>query len=385
MSKRIRVAVLFGGRSGEHEVSLASARSIMKALDPKRYEVLPVGITRSGRWLAGENSMQELMTLAEEKYLPSDTRLQDIEKAVITVKKELTLRERVPSQAMIGHADVVFPVLHGPFGEDGTIQGLLEIAGLPYVGSGVTGSAVGMDKILMKAVFINAGLPVLPYLGLTRHQWKQKRDSVLERIESSFAYPIFVKPANLGSSVGISKARTRDELEEALNLAALYDRRLIVEQGLERPREIELSVLGNDEPLVSIAGEIIPNDKYEFYDYESKYTSDQADLLIPAPLSEEQSLAVQKMAIQAFQVVDAAGLSRVDFLMDRDTERFYINELNTMPGFTITSMYPKLWEASGLPYPQLLQKLIELAFERHQERNRGKDGALDGNYDTSTR
>ena len=373
MSKRIRVAVLFGGRSGEHEVSLASARSIMKALDPKRYEVLPVGITRSGRWLAGENSMQELITLAEEKYLPSDTRLQDLEEAAITVKEELSLRQRVPSEAMIGHADVVFPVLHGPFGEDGTIQGLLEIAGLPYVGSGVTGSAVGMDKILMKAVFINAGLPVLPYLGLTRHQWEQKPASVLQRIESSFAYPIFVKPANLGSSVGISKARRRDELEEALNLAALYDRRLIVEQGLERPREIELSVLGNDEPLVSIAGEIVPDDKYEFYDYESKYTPDQADLLIPAPLSKEQSLAVQKMAIQAFQAVDAAGLSRVDFLMDRDSERFYINELNTMPGFTITSMYPKLWEASGLPYPQLLQKLIELAFERHQERNRRKD------------
>jgi D-alanine-D-alanine ligase len=357
MSKPIRIAVLFGGRSGEHEVSLASARSIMKALDPKLYEVLPVGITREGQWLGGEKSMQELIALAEQKYLQSD----------------LALHQRLPSEAIIAHADVVFPVLHGPFGEDGTIQGLLEIAGLPYVGSGVTGSAVGMDKILMKAVFVNAGLPVLPYLGLTRHKWQQKPDSVLQRIESSLAYPIFVKPANLGSSVGISKARTRDELEEALNFAALYDRRLIVEQGLERPREIELSVLGNDQPLVSIAGEIVPDEKYEFYDYESKYTAAQADLLIPAPLSKEQELTVQEMAIQAFQAVDAAGLSRVDFLMDRDSKLFYINELNTMPGFTMTSMYPKLWEASGLPYSELLQKLIELAFERHQEQNRRKD------------
>lgn len=363
--QKIRVAVIFGGRSGEHEVSLASARGVMAALDPEKYEVLPVGITREGQWLLAENPMRQL-TASQQMATPLlGTSPLELEAALV-VDGPLARRELGP--ATIGTADVVFPMLHGPFGEDGTIQGLLEIAGLPYVGSGVAGSAVGMDKILMKGLFATAGLPQLPFLAFSRHEWEQQPERVLDRIEGRLSYPIFVKPANLGSSVGISKARSREALAEALTFAARYDRRLVVEQGLERPREIEVAILGNEEPQASIAGEIVPNEEYEFYDYQSKYSEGQAALLIPAPLSDEQLRTVQELAIRAFQAVDAAGLSRVDFLMERETGALYLNELNTMPGFTPTSMYPKLWEASGLPYPRLLETLLDLALERHRER-----------------
>jgi UDP-N-acetylmuramate--L-alanine ligase/UDP-N-acetylenolpyruvoylglucosamine reductase len=370
---RVRVVVLFGGKSGEHEVSLSSARSVMAALDPERYEVLPVGITKQGQWLLGPDPMKQLLASTSNGHRHLAAEPLEVGTAIAT-GSALTINETAQGPTPLAVADVVFPVLHGPFGEDGTIQGLLEIADLPYVGSGVAGSAVGMDKVLMKGLFASAGLPQLPYLALARHEWEANPERVMERVEALLPYPVFVKPANLGSSVGISKARTRDELREALDLAARYDRRLLVEQGLERPREIEVSVLGNDEPVASVAGEVVPHERHEFYDYESKYTDGHADLLIPATLSEEQLQTVQEMAIRAFKVVDAAGLSRVDFLMDRETGQFYLNELNTMPGFTATSMYPKLWEASGLPYPRLLETLIQLALERHQDKQRNPEG-----------
>ncbi|MDQ4078523.1 MAG: D-alanine--D-alanine ligase [Chloroflexota bacterium] len=365
----MRVAVIFGGKSGEHEVSLSSARGIMKALDPEKYEVLPVGITREGQWLLGGEPMKQLTAAtAPRQVLPGNPPL-EVETELLT-GTAMAVRETPSATAPLASADVIFPVLHGPFGEDGTVQGLLEIAGLPYVGSGVAGSAVGMDKILMKGLFSSVGLPQLPYLAVTRHEWERRPGHVLDEIEAQLAFPIFVKPANLGSSVGISKARTRQELRDALDFAAEYDRRIVVEQGLERPREIEVAVLGNEEPVASVAGEIIPAEKYEFYDYESKYTEGQAELVIPASLDEAMMGEIQAVAVRAFKALDAAGLSRVDFLLDRESGNFYINELNTMPGFTPTSMYPMLWDASGLPYPKLLETLIDLALERHRDKLR---------------
>jgi D-alanine-D-alanine ligase len=371
MSERLRVAVLFGGKSSEHEVSLASARSIMGALDPQRYDVLPVGITREGKWLAAGESMKQLVGAVWEQHCLGGAEPLEVQEELLA-GTSLAWRASAPGPVGLAEVDVVFPVLHGPFGEDGTIQGLLEIADLPFVGSGVTGSAVGMDKILMKGLFAAAGLPQLPYLPLSRYEWEHAPEQVLERVEASLPYPLFVKPANMGSSVGISKARNREELREALTLAARYDRRLIVERGLERPREIEIAVLGNEEPVASVAGEVAPGEQYEFYDYDSKYTAGQAELIIPAALSEQELHAAQEMAIRAFKAVDAAGLSRVDFLMDRASGALYLNELNTMPGFTTTSMYPKLWEASGIPYPELLDTLVELALERYRDKSRNE-------------
>lgn len=375
-SRKFRVAVLFGGRSGEHEVSLASARSVMGALDPERYEVLPIGITQEGRWLTGGDPYKELVAAAESRHLLGDGA------APATIDQELPTRAEKSAaplalpgqiQPLVG-ADVVFPVLHGPFGEDGTIQGLLELADLPYVGAGVAASAVGMDKALMKSVFAAAGLPQLPYVVLLRSEWEQpsRRRSLLDRLERTLVYPVFVKPANLGSSVGISKATTRDELVAALDFASQYDRKLIVEQSLERAREIELAVLGNDEPEVSIAGEVRPREGHQFYDYEAKYVPGEADLIIPAEIPPETLAELQDLAVRAFRAIDGAGLARADFLVDPVTLEVYVNELNTMPGFTVTSMYPKLWEASGLPYPRLIDRLIELALERHADRGRNR-------------
>jgi len=363
-NKKIRVVVLFGGRSGEHEVSLASAKGVMGALDPDQYEVLPVGITKTGNWLFDGNPMQTLLAggvAVEEATTPLEVEAELVQSGGTALA---TTRATVTGAATLATADVIFPVLHGPYGEDGTVQGLFEIAGIPYVGSGVAGSAVGMDKGMMKALFANAGLAQLPYVVVTRHQWQKEANTVIAALETSLPYPMFVKPANLGSSVGISKVRNTDELRNGLTVAAGYDRRIVVEKGLNKPREIEVAVLGNDEPQASVAGEIIPLEKYEFYDYESKYSEGQADLLIPAPLSDEAMADVRQMAVRAFQAIDAAGLSRVDFLLDRDTGRFYLNEINTMPGFTTTSMYPKLWEATGIPYHELVGKLVELAIER---------------------
>lgn len=364
--KRLRVAVIFGGRSGEHEVSLVSAASVMQAMDRSRYEVYPVGITKSGRWLTRGEPMLALQSGEAEVSRLGQGGAAEAEQALAAGEES---RELVPGTGATDfpQVDVVFPVLHGPYGEDGTIQGLLEMAGIAYVGSGVLGSALAMDKIAMKDVFVAHGLPVADYVAFLARDWRARPEECLASVEAKLDYPCFVKPANLGSSVGISKARNRAELVRGLDEAAQYDRRLLVEQGIDA-REIEVSVLGNDEPEASLPGEIIPCN--EFYDYAAKYLDGESQLLIPAPLTDEDTRAVREMAVQAFRALDCAGLARADFLLCRNTGQLYINELNTMPGFTSISMYPKLWEASGLPYPKLIDRLIDLALERHEERGR---------------
>lgn len=367
MAKRkVRVAVIFGGRSGEHEVSLASAASVMQAMDKEKYEIFPVGITRSGRWLAAGDAMQALQSGAAERALLGPGEEPQTDRALEVPGQRAAL---VPGmeETRFPEVDVVFPVLHGPYGEDGTLQGLLELAGIPYVGAGVLGSALGMDKVAMKDVFRARGLPVADYVHLLAREWRSSPAEWIARIEAELGYPCFVKPANLGSSVGITKAHDRGELERGLEEAAQYDRKLLVERGINA-REIEVSVLGNDEPEASVPGEIIPSN--EFYDYAAKYLDGQSQLLIPAPISAEQTRRARELAIEAFKAVDCAGMARVDFLLCRDTGELYLNEVNTIPGFTSISMYPKLWEASGLPYPQLIDRLIELALERHEERRR---------------
>ena len=343
----VRVMVVFGGRSGEHEVSLASARAIIEALDG-RYEVVPVGITRSGRWISSGNPMRELESREGE---------------IAATSGPLARPEEKLPAATLGSADVVFPVLHGPYGEDGTIQGMLELAGIPYVGSGVLASAVGMDKPTMKKIFAHHGLPQVEWLGLTRKQWRTEESSWLQEIETSLGYPCFVKPANLGSSVGIKKATGADELRRALETAAELDRRLIVEAGVDA-REIEVSVLGNEGAEVSVPGEIIVKGN-EFYDYEAKYSEGGMELLVPADISDETTEEVRRVARTAYEAIDAAGMARVDFFLERDTNRLLINEINTIPGFTPTSVYSRLWAASDLPYEELLDRLIRLALERH--------------------
>jgi D-alanine-D-alanine ligase len=343
----VRVMVVFGGRSGEHEVSLASARAIMEALDG-RHEVVPVGITRSGRWISSGDPLRELETGKGE--------------IAATSGPPARAEEKLPA-ATLGSVDVVFPVLHGPYGEDGTIQGMLELAGIPYVGSGVLASSVGMDKLTMKKIFAHHGLPQVEWLGLTRKEWRTHESSWLQEIETSLGYPCFVKPANLGSSVGINKATDAGELKRALAEASKLDRRLIVEAGVDA-REIEVSVLGNEGAEVSVPGEIVVK-KNEFYDYEAKYSEGGMELLVPADISEETTAEIQSTARTAYETIDAAGMARVDFFLERDTNRVLINEINTIPGFTPTSVYSRLWAASGLPYKELLDRLIHLALERH--------------------
>ncbi len=355
MGSRARVGVLFGGRSGEHEVSLASARSVIAAMDPARYEVVPLGITRAGRWVTGERAL-DLLSAAVGSGRPAA----EVEAAVLAASSPY------PDLEALASCDVIFPVLHGPYGEDGTIQGLLELIGVPYVGCGVAGSAVGMDKGLMKAAFAAYGLPQVRYRLVTRAQWQAAPAQVIRDLEEALPYPMFVKPANLGSSVGVSKAREGEELWAGLDEAARHDRRLIVEEGVDRAREIECSVLGNEDPATSVPGEVVPGN--EFYDYAAKYLDGTSQLLIPAPLTEAQTRQVQTLAAAAFRAIDGAGLSRVDFLLSPEDGRLYVNEINTLPGFTDISMYPKLWEASGLAYPALIDRLIELAWERHGRR-----------------
>src|SRR5918992_171630 len=333
--------VVFGGRSGEHEVSLASARAIMEALNG-RHEVIPVGITREGRWISSGDPMRELES---KKGAGSLARAE----------------EKLP--AALGSVDVVFPVLHGPYGEDGTIQGMLELAGIPYVGSGVLASAVGMDKLTMKKIFAHHGLPQVEWLGLTRKQWEGDGDGWVRRVETSLGYPCFVKPANLGSSVGIGKATDTAELRSALDEAAALDRRLIVEAGVDA-REIEVSVLGNENAEVSVPGEIVVK-KNEFYDYEAKYAEGGMELHVPAAVPDDVTVEIRRIARTAYEAIDAAGMARVDFFLERDGGRLLINEINTIPGFTPTSVYSRLWAASGLPYEELLDRLIRLALERH--------------------
>ncbi len=358
--KKIRVGLLFGGRSGEHEVSLASATSVLQALDLDKYEAVPIGITREGHWLIAD-SPQHLLKQEVTLELPETTEaLPDV-----THHGIVRVDERGGIDLHQTAVDVVFPLLHGPYGEDGTVQGLLELADIPYVGSGVLGSAVSMDKSTMKALFEHAGLPVVPYRTVKTGAWSRDRLGTLDSLERELEYPLFVKPCNLGSSVGISKAHDRHELEHSLDIAARYDRRIMVEQGVVA-REIECSVMGNDEPLVSIPGEVVSH--HEFYDYEAKYTDGLADLIIPAQLSGEQVREVQDLARRAFLAVDAAGLARVDFFVTWGDGRVLVSEINTIPGFTSTSMYPKLWEASGVSYTELIDRLIQLAFDRHAEK-----------------
>jgi D-alanine-D-alanine ligase len=366
MKRRLRIGVVFGGQSGEHEVSLASARSVMGVLDPNKYEIVPIGITHSGRWLTTGDPMAVLAAGGPTHALLDGT-------------ANRGGRELVPGAT--GEAfpklDVVFPVLHGPFGEDGTIQGLLELAGVPYVGCGVLASSLGMDKIASKQLFVAYGLPIAPFQEVKRSFWDADPEQVLVGLEAALGYPMFVKPANLGSSIGISKAQGRAELRAALSEAAHYDRRLIIEKAVPHAREIECSVLGNDEPIASQPGEVVPCN--EFYDYSAKYLENRSQLLIPAPIPAEAAARVRALALKAFMAIDGAGLARVDFLMNDETGELFLNELNTMPGFTTISMYPKLWEASGISYADLVDRLVDLALERHREKKRALttfDGAM---------
>lgn len=347
---KLRVGLVFGGRSGEHDVSLMSAASIMRALDKDRYEVVPIGITKSGQWLVGGDPLAEL-----------------------TAGRPTAATPGIPAMGpniawATDEVDIFFPVLHGPYGEDGTIQGLFEMADAPYVGCGVAASAVGMDKALMKALFQQAGLPIVPYVVFTETDWTREPDDVRARIADQLGFPCFVKPANLGSSVGITRVGGPAGLDDAVAEALRHDRKVIVEQAAQHCREVEVSVLGNDEPEASIPGEIKP--AADFYDYYAKYHDERSQLIIPARLSAPAAAAVRRLAVEAFRAVDGAGLARVDFFVHKETEQIWVNEINTMPGFTHISMYPKLWEASGLPYAKLIDRLIELGLERHAARRR---------------
>lgn len=356
---KMRIAVLFGGRSGEHEVSLASARSVLAALDPTRYEVYQVGITHDGAWFTGPDVL-EALGREETAGLTPCTILPDPSRPGLYALRDGHLELLTP-------LEVVFPVLHGTYGEDGTLQGLLELADLAYVGAGVTGSAVGMDKGVFKEVMRAIGVPVVESALLLRSHIEKDMPAALQKAEAVGPYPLFVKPANLGSSVGITKCRSRADLGEGLLEAAAYDRRVLVERGVDA-REIEVSVLGNDDPQASVPGEILPS--REFYSYESKYLDGTSGLLIPAPLPDETAEQIRALAVKAYAAIDCSGMARVDFFLEKETGRIYLNEVNTIPGFTSISMYPKLWEASGLPYPRLVDRLIELALERKAERDR---------------
>jgi D-alanine-D-alanine ligase len=392
--EKLRVGILFGGRSGEHEVSLLSAASVLNAIDKDKYEVVPIGITKDGRWLTAEHA-ENLLT-GKLVLEPRNLRAGDPETTspaavlargeAVVVPPEPVHRHSglVPFQTDAGlmrrasdraiNVDVIFPVLHGTFGEDGTIQGLLELADIPYVGAGVLGSAAGMDKDIMKSLFIAAGIPIVKHVTILRGAYEKDPKKVQKVVESKLTYPVFVKPANLGSSVGISKAHNRKELGPAIEEAAKFDRKIVIEQGVggkkEKAREIECSVLGNDEPEASVPGEIVPGK--EFYDYTAKYVDEGSQLIIPAKLTKAETKRVQELAIKAFQAVDCSGLARVDFLMDPKTGKIFLNEINTMPGFTAISMYPKLWGASGLPYADLIDRLIQLGIERHEDKKKNQ-------------
>jgi D-alanine-D-alanine ligase len=398
MAKKLRVGILFGGRSGEHEVSLLSAASILEAIDRKKFDVAPIGINKAGHWLisgaahgllegksadAAGAKVAKKLRAGDPEFTPGARVLAEGKPALLSPEPadpaaaalNMSGQSAIDSHAALGgqSLDVVFPVLHGTFGEDGTIQGLFELAGIAYVGSGVLGSAAGMDKDVMKRLFANAKLPIVKHVTLLRTDWEKSPRKAVAQVEAALKYPVFVKPANLGSSVGISKAHDRKELGPALTLAARYDRKLVVEQGVggkkAKARELEVAVLGNDDPQASVVGEIIPGK--EFYDYEAKYLSEGSVPVIPAKLSKAQTRQIREMAVAAFRACDLSGLARVDFLMEPDGKRrIYLNEVNTMPGFTRISMYPKLWEATGIKYKDLITRLIELALERHEEKSR---------------
>lgn len=370
MTKRkIRVGIIFGGKSAEHEVSINSAKNVMRALDKNKYEAIPIGIGKDGRWLTrgdplkaltgGESSLPQLLTLGYQ-----------------IVDERSAGRELIPGThaSSLPEVDVIFPVLHGPFGEDGTVQGLLELADIPYVGAGVMSSAVGMDKAAMKDLFRSHNLPTPKYAIIKRREWEMTPELAAKKIASEIGYPCFVKPANMGSSVGVHKVHIVEELTAAMNDAASYDRKIVVEHAVPNAREIECSVLGNDDPIASVVGEVVPS--HEFYDYEAKYIDESSQLLIPAPIDPTVAARVRDLSLQAFRALDCAGMARVDFLLERGSNELYLNELNTIPGFTQISMYPKLWAASGISYTELIDRLIDLALERHDDRHR-----LKTNYD----
>jgi D-alanine-D-alanine ligase len=367
--RKIRVGLVFGGRSGEHEVSLASATSVMANLDKEKYDVVPIGITKEGSWLLGvapPRLLEAEQSASHEEGLERST--------AVTLTGDPSLRRLIPVRGSEqlgteGALDVVFPVLHGTYGEDGALQGLLEMANVPYVGCGVLGSALGMDKEKMKMIFSSVGLPVVEALTYRRSEWERSPEEILDAVEQRLGYPCFVKPVNLGSSVGVNKAHNREELAHAMRVAAEYDRKIIIERGINC-RELECSVLGNDEPLASIVGEVVPSN--EFYDYNAKYLDGKSHVIIPAAIPQATAEQVRRWAVQAFTALDLSGLSRVDFFLEKETGQVYINEVNTIPGFTQISMYPKLWEASGLSYAQLLDRLVELALERHEDRQRNR-------------
>jgi D-alanine-D-alanine ligase len=360
----MRVGVLFGGRSGEHEVSLQSARAVINALRQAGHDVVPIGITSEGRWLVGGDPLQALSSGQPSPAERAVSMLpQPGSRALVAVQP--TNGEAPP----IGDLDVLFPVLHGTYGEDGTVQGLFELAAVPYAGAGVLGSALGMDKVVQKTLWRGMGLPVTDFLSVRRRDLERNPDSVLDAVERSLGYPCFTKPANLGSSVGVSKATNRQELEDGLRRAAKYDAKLIVEKGIDA-RELEVGVLGNEAPMASVVGEILPGK--EFYDYRAKYIDTGSRGIIPAEIAPELAKRVQELAIEAFKAVTANGLARVDFFLERGTDRLLINEINTMPGFTEISMYPKLWQASGISFPELVTRIAELGMERYQERSRNR-------------
>src|SRR5271166_1299079 len=392
--KKLRVGILFGGRSGEHEVSLLSAASVLQAIDKDKYEVVPIGITKDGRWLTAEHAENLLQgkLILEPRQLragdPETTQPAAVlargeavvvppepvhrQSGLVPFQTDAALTRRASDRAI--NVDVIFPVLHGTFGEDGTIQGLLELADIAYVGAGVLGSAAGMDKDAMKRLFRDAGLPIVKHVTVLRNAWREEPKQVRKQIEAALKYPLFVKPANLGSSVGISKVHDRSQLAAAMDDAARYDRKLVIEQGVGgavgKAREIECSVLGNDNPLASLPGEIVPIK--EFYDYNAKYVDEGSEAIIPAKLARTKTKEVQRLAIAAFKAVDCAGMARVDFLMDSRSGKMYVNEVNTIPGFTSISMYPKMWAATGIDYPELMDRLIQLGLERHAEKKQNQ-------------
>ena len=394
--KKLRVGILFGGRSGEHEISLLSAASVFKAIDPNKYEVVPIGITKDGRWLTASDAERLLHGKAGEgarptqvaalragdpEATPSAAVLQNGESVVVPPEPHKSSMTPFQTDTPVRRAsdrainvDIIFPVLHGTFGEDGTIQGLLELADIPYVGAGVLGSAAGMDKDIMKSLFHAAGLAIVKHVTVLRGEWESSPKKVEKLVASKLKYPVFVKPANLGSSVGISKARDRKELGPAIDEAAKFDRKIVIEEGVggkkNKAREIECSVLGNDRPEASVPGEIVPS--AEFYDYSAKYLDEGSQLIIPAKLTKAETKKVQDLAVAGFRAVDCSGLARVDFLMDPKSRKIYLNEINTMPGFTSISMYPKLWAASGLAYSELISRLIQLGLDRHAEKKRNQ-------------
>lgn len=366
---KLRVGVIFGGRSGEHEVSLMSARSVLHALDPEKYTVVQIGISHEGNWVTGENVLEAFVQGETDLLTPATILPDPSRQGLFLVRTNLT--EAEPLQSLV-ELDVVFPVLHGTFGEDGTIQGLLEMAGLAYVGAGVLGSSLGMDKSVFKDVMRAHNIPVLDWICVSRKEIQSDVDKVIKQAIALADFPLFVKPANLGSSVGVTKCKSRADLIEGLFEAARFDRRVLIERGIPEAREIEVSVLGNDDPQVSVPGEILPS--REFYSYEAKYIDNLSELLIPAPLSPEYTRQVQDLALLAYRSTDCAGMARVDFLLEREGPhgepgRLFLSELNTIPGFTQISMYSKLWNASGLSYPALVDRLIELALERKRERD----------------